>query len=180
MSGPVIGRPGVERRLSPGFGQLVLRALVVLGVLVSLVASAAAGAHPAGWVPVAVAALAVVTAMRPDSPAGIVTVLGAAYVWARVGDPHSPLVLVAAAGLVLTHVCALLTAQGPVLLRPDTAQVRLWAVRGVLLWLAAALVWAFGVLAHALPGGRLVYAVGLVVLVAVAVLATRLINPRRG
>ena len=38
---------------------------------------------------------------------------GAAYVWAPAPETLSPLVLVAAAGMVLAHVSALVAAQGP-------------------------------------------------------------------
>ena len=46
--------------------------------------------------------------------------------------------------MLLTHVGALLAAQGPALVALDLAQARLWAGRAVLLLLAAAAVWGLG------------------------------------
>ena len=49
-------------------------------------------------------------------------------------------------------------------MRVDRAQVRRWLLRAVLLWSAAAAVWASVVLLEDQAGHRLVYAAGLVLL----------------
>ena len=65
-------------------------------------------------------------------------------------------------------------------MRVDRTQVSALAVRGVLLWLAAAVVWGLDscALPDDLPAGRLVYAVGLTLLLVAAAVAT-LIGSRR-
>ncbi len=151
--------------------------MVVVGVLLALVAALAAGARPSDWVQLAVVGLAVVTAVRPESIAGVAALGGTAYVWALSPEPLSPLVLLAAGGMVLAHVSALVAAQGPALMRVDPGQVRLWLLRGVLLWLAAAAVWGLALLVQDHPGGRTTYAVGLFLLAALAVVGTRLVAP---
>jgi hypothetical protein len=171
--------PQVEmRRIYPEFDQLLLRALVVIGGATSIVAAQAAGARPASWLQSVVLGLAVLTAVRPESTAGVGLLGGAAYTWALAPETLSPLVLLAAAGMVLAHVSALVAAQGPARMRVDRAQVRRWAARGLLLWLAAASVWGLSVAMTDLPQRRLAYALGLTVLTAIAVTTTRVISSR--
>lgn len=170
---------GEHRRVYPGLDQFAVRGGVLLGAMTSVVAAQAAGAQPAVWVQALLTVLAVVVAVRPESATGVLLLAGLAYVWSTVPDPLSPLVLLAAAGMVLVHVAALLAAQGPPRMRVDTGQAIRWWWRGLLLWLAAATVWGLDLLAADLPGGRLVYAAGLAVLVAIAATATWLLSPRR-
>jgi hypothetical protein len=80
---------------------------------------------------------------------------------------------------VLLHVAALTAAQGPAVMRVEGAQVRRQCWRGALLWLAAATVWALDLVADDLPDGRLVYAIGLTLLLAIATMATRMVSARR-
>ena len=167
-----------ERRVYPDLDQVFLRSMVVLGAMTALVAAQAAGARPAGWLTVGMLVVALYAAARPDSTATVVLLGGTAYVWARAPESHSPFVLLAAAGMLLLHVSALVAAQGPVRMRVDRDQLRRWLLRAVLLWSAAAAVWACVVLLQDQPAHRLVYAAGLVLLALVAVVATRLIAPR--
>lgn len=170
---------GERRRVYPGPDQVVTRVAIVVGALTSVLAAQAAGARPAGWFQALLVALAVLVAARPDSTGGVVLLVGVAYVWSTVPDPLSPLVLLAAAGMVLVHVGALVTAQGPARIRLDREQTARWALRGGVLWLAAAVVWGLDLLAADLPGGRLAYAVGLTLLMLLAAVATWLLVPRR-
>ena len=170
---------GERRRVYPGLDQAVLRATVVLGAIISVVAAQAAGARPDAWLQVALIGLAMFLAARPESAFGIVVLVGLAYVWSTVPDPLSPLVLLAAAGMVTVHVAALVAAQGPVGMHVDGAQTTRWLWRSVVLWLAAATVWGLDQLATDLPGGRLVYAAGLTLLMGLAATATWLFSPRR-
>jgi hypothetical protein len=165
-------------RVYPGLDQLVLRSLVVVGGATTVVAAQAAGARPASWLQALVVGLAVLTAVRPESTVGVVLFAGAAYTWGLAPETLSPLVLLAAAGLVLAHVSALVAAQGPARMRVDGAQVRRWAARGLLLWLASLVVWVLTVAMADLPQRRLAYGLGLTVVVVVAVLATTLIGTR--
>ncbi len=167
--------PAQRRRVWPGVDQFLLRSLVPLGVLTCLVAAAAAGSRPAEWVQAGVVVLALFSALRPDSGLVGVALLGSAYAWAVAPESLSPLVLVGVAGMLLTHVAALLAAQGPALVAVDLGQTRLWARRSLVLWLGAAAVWGLARLLADQPGGRLVYAGGLVVLSAVSGVATWLL-----
>lgn len=168
----------VPRRIYPGIDQLVLRSLVVIGASTAIVAAQAAGAAPGPWHRGIVLGLAVVTALRPESIAGVGLLAGTAYTWTLAPETLSPLVLVAAAAMVLVHVSALVTAQGPARMRVDGAQVRRWAARALFLWLAAAAVWALSVGMVELPQRRLAYALGLTLLGVIAVAATAFIGSR--
>jgi hypothetical protein len=170
---------GERRRVYPGADQAVLRGMVVIGAMAALVAAEAAGARPSSWVLALLTALAVFLALRADSSVGIALVLGVAYLWSTVPDPLSPLLLVVVAGLVLVHVAATLAAQGPITMGVDPTQVRRWLGRGLLLWVAALVVWGLDRLATDLPGGRLPYAVGLTLLLAVAAATTWSLSARR-
>ena len=167
-----------ERRVYPDLDQVFVRSMVVLGTMTALVAAQGAGARPAGWLTGGLLGVALYAAARPDSTATVVLLGGAAYAWTLAPDSHSPFVLLAAAGMVLLHVSALVAAQGPARMRVDRAQLRRWLLRAVLLWSAAAAVWASVVLLEDQAGHRLVYAAGLVLVTLVAVVATRLIAPR--
>jgi len=169
-----------ERRIYPGLDQLTLRTLVVLGAAAAVVAAQAAGAGVGPWEQGLVFLLAVITVIRPESVAGVGLLAGAAYVWALAPETLSPLVLVAAAGMILAHVSALVAAQGPAGMAVDGAQVRRWAARGLLLWLVAAAVWGLSVAVADLSQGRLAYALGLTLLTVGALAATRLLGSRAG
>ncbi len=151
----------------------------LVGAMASVVAAQAAGARPNLWGQLLLTALALVLAFRPESSVGPVLLIGLAYVWSTVSDPLSPLVLLAAAGMVIVHEAALVAAQGPVTMRVDRTQALRHCGRGALLWLAAAIVWGLALVADALPDGRLVYAVGLTLLLGLAAGAATLIGPRR-
>jgi hypothetical protein len=166
------------RRIYPGLDQLTLRTLVVLGAAAAVVAAQAAGARVGPREQGIVFGLAVINAIRPESVAGIGLLVGAAYVWALAPVALSPLVLVAAAGMILAHVSALVAAQGPARMAVDRTQVRRWAARGLLLWLVAAAVWGFSVAVADLSQGRFAYALGLTLLTVGALAATRLLGSR--
>ena len=170
---------GERQRVYPGLDQIVLRSLLVLGALTTIVAAQAAGAHPALWWQGVLSALVLVLAVRPESSAGALLLIGLAYTWATVPDPLSPLVLLAAAGLVLTHVTALVAAQGPAVMRVDGRQLGLWLRRGALLWLGATAVWGLNLVADGWPAGRLAYAAGLTALMLIAAATTWMLVPRR-
>lgn len=161
-----------RRRIYPGLDQLVLRSLVVVGTLTAVVAAQAAGARPGTWHLVVLLSLALLTALRPESPGGVLLLCGAAYTWSLAPQTLSALVLLAAAGMLLAHLSALVVAQGPARMQVDPAQVRLWALRGLVLWASAAAVWAMAVAMAGLAERRTAYALGLIVLIGLAVWAT--------
>lgn len=168
----------VRKRIFPGIDQLLLRSSTVMGAATALVAAQAAGARPGPWHQGIVLGLALITALRPESIAGLGLLAVAAYTWALAPETLSPLVLIAAAGMLLVHVSSLVAAQGPATMRVDRAQLLRWSARGALLWLAAAGVWGLSVLLVDLPERRLPYALGLMLLAMLAVATTGLIGPR--
>jgi hypothetical protein len=118
--------------------QAALRITIVTGVLVALLATGLRGVWPAWWLVVLVAGLAVAFALLPEAPMGTVAT-GLVLAWwgfAFRGGPY-PEALLAAAGLLAAHVAAVLAGYGPRDLPPDPATVRLWAVRGAVVFLAA-------------------------------------------
>jgi hypothetical protein len=122
--------------------QLVLRALVFLGPVVALLATAAAGHGPPWWLVVLVAVLAGASAVAPDSPVGVgsgLVVLGWWTLSLRDGLPVS--VAVAALALAVGHLAALLTSYGPREMPLDRATLLLWARRGALTLLAVPGAW---------------------------------------
>lgn len=155
-------------RLWPGPDQLALRAVVAVGTLTALWAAVTAGSRPPAWLLAGLIALGVLFACYPDTGSGVGVLAGTTYTWALAPDPTTPLLLLAAGGMVATHGAALVAAQGPAGMRVDGAQVRLWLARGVLAWSAAAATWGLSHVLRDVPGGRLTQALGLLVLVALA------------
>lgn len=171
--------PPGARRLYPGLDQLVLRSVVVLGALGCLVSVQATGAGLEQWEQLVVLALALLTALRPDSLAGLGLTLWVVILWAGSPVPSTVPVLGCAAGLVVVHVAALLAALGPARMGVDGGQALRWSVRGLELWLAAATVWTIGQLLAGARGGEWAQAAGLVVLTLAAGLVTVLLQAGR-
>jgi hypothetical protein len=67
--------------------------------------------------------------------------------------------------MVVVHVGLLVAAQGPAVMAPDPAQLRLWGRRAVGLWAVAALLWvaALSLRGASMPRPLLVAALGAVV-----------------
>ena len=117
-------------RLTPG--QAVLRVLILLGPLLALFASGLAGERPAGWLVALVLALALGFAALPDSPLGTAAMLVVVTWWGLTfRDGLPPQAVLAASGLLVAHVAAVLASYGPGDLPLDRHLVRLWAVRGL-------------------------------------------------
>ena len=133
-------------------GQWALRATVVAGLMVALLATGLRGVWPAWWFALLVVGLAVAFSLLPEAPMGTVAT-GLVLAWwgfAFRDGPH-PQALLAAAGLLAAHVAAVLAGYGPRDLPLDPATVRLWAVRGVLVFLAAPAVFAVAILLRGQP-----------------------------
>lgn len=147
-------------RLGPG--QLVLRALVLLGPLVALLSTGLVGVLPAGWLIALVAALSVAFAAMPDSPFGTAAMVVVLSWWGiSLRDGLHPEALVAAAGLVTAHVAAVLASYGPGAMPLDRAVARLWAVRGAAVLLASPAVWALATLLRDQPEAPGIWVAGL-------------------
>jgi len=116
--------------------QVLLRAVVLGGPVLALMATGPAGHWPPWWLILPVVAGAGLAAAAPDSPllAGVGLVV---LVWWTVslGDGVPASVLLAAAGLVAAHLAALLASYGPPAMPLDAATLRLWARRGALVLL---------------------------------------------
>jgi hypothetical protein len=156
----------------------VLRSVVVLATLVVVAAAVAAGARPHPLLALGLLGLSVLTAVFPDSSAGLALLVGCGFLWTRVPASLDAWVLLAVAGMVAAHTSALVAGQGPPRLAVDPAQVRLWALRGLLVWLVAGGAWALARSAERGPEHRLVFAAGLALLVVLAVVAARELGAR--
>ena len=170
------------RRAWPGADQLLLRSVVVVATVVVLAAALAAGARPHPVLTLALTSLAVLAACLPESSAGLGLLVGCGYLWTRVPESLSAWVLVAAAAMVAANSATLVAAQGPPRMAVDIAQVRIWSLRSLVLWLTAAVVWAIAGVIDRVPdeatGHRLVFGGGLVVLGLIAVVAARQLGAR--
>lgn len=135
-----------------GTGQLTLRVLVLLGPVVALLATGLVGVWPAGWLIALVTVLAVAFAAMPDSPFGTAAMIVVLAWWGiSLRDGLHPQALVAAAGLVVAHVAAVLSSYGPGSMPLDRATIRLWTVRGAAVLLTSPAVWALATLLRDQP-----------------------------
>lgn len=142
--------------------QAALRITIVAGMMVALLATGLRGAWPAWWLVLLVAGLAVAFALLPEAPMGTVAT-GLVLAWwgfAFRGGPY-PEALLAAAGLLTAHVAAVVAGYGPRDLPPDPATVRLWAVRGAVVFLAAPTVFVVAALLAGQPEPGGIWVAGL-------------------
>jgi hypothetical protein len=145
--------------------QWLARLVVLLSPFVVVLAAASAGARLHSWFVVLVAVCAVGSALRPDTHAVGGTLLVLVVFWWWSGPASSGLpVLVAALGVVGLHVAGTLAAHAPPTTALDADLVRLWAVRGGVLWLVALAAWLADRVA---VSGSLAVALGFVVVAAV-------------
>jgi hypothetical protein len=120
----------------------VLRAVVVVGLMVALLAGVPEGLVPSAAVVVVVLLGALVSAFRPEHLVLSVT-LGIVLVWWAL-QVHADVpvgCLVAAAAITAVHVAAVLLGYGPPRMPVGSDLVALWVVRGSLVWLAAPAIW---------------------------------------
>ena len=154
--------------------QRVLRALVLLGPVLVLVAEAGAGGSAGAGYLVVVLLLTALAAVLPDGSVALVLLVLLGLHWtAAAEDRLSPWLVLAATGFLLVHVGCTLAAYGPVTVALPGTLLRLWAWRAARVLAVTVLVW-FGVglvsLAGA-PGSPTLLAVTLVLLCAAALLA---------
>ena len=88
-----------------------------------------------------------------------------------------PEALVAALGLLVAHIAAVVTAYGPPEMAVDTPTVRLWVTRGAAVFVAAPVVWMLAVLVRDQPEPPGVWIAAMVAVVVAAVLATVAFSP---
>jgi hypothetical protein len=152
--------------------QVAARVLILLGPLAGLVAAAVAGFPPPGWVAALIGLLAVGWAFMPESLLGTMC-LALVLAWWGVADLVGLPVesLVAALGLLVAHVAALLAAYGPSDMAIDGRTARLWVTRGALVLIAAPVVWLLAVLLRDQPEPPGVWIAAMVAIVVAAVVA---------
>lgn len=120
----------------------MLRAVIALGVMVSLLGGVWAGYTPPVALVVVVAMGALFSPFRPEHLALTITTGLVVFWWALQLRGEVPgAVLVVAAAVIATHVAATLLAYGPPALPVEPDLALLWTVRGALAWLAALVVW---------------------------------------
>lgn len=145
--------------------QWLARLVVLVSPFVVLLAAVSAGARPQPWFVLLVAVCAVGSALRPDTHAisGAMLVLVVFWWWSGPASSGLP-VLVAALGMVALQAAGTLAAHAPPTTALDPGLVRLWAIRGGLLWLVALVAWLADRLA---VSGALTAALGLVIVAGV-------------
>lgn len=130
----------MTRRLTPR-GWWV-RGVILLGPVLALFAGGPQGFWPPIWLAVVVAAGSCAFAALPDQFAGSATMLLVLGYWTvDVGRAMPASAVVAAAGLLGSHVAATIASYGPDRLEPDGPAVLLWVRRSVLVWLVAPALW---------------------------------------
>ncbi|WP_243058035.1 hypothetical protein [Nocardioides sp. SR21] len=132
--------------------QIALRALVLLGPVVAVLATGPAGNWPPWWIAGAVAAAAAAAAWDPDAPYGTGAGLGVLGWWAIALEDSLPAsILVAALALVTAHVAGVLASYGPSTMPIDAATVALWVRRGALVLVTVPAAWVLALLLRGEP-----------------------------
>jgi hypothetical protein len=149
-------------------GQWVLRAVLLVAPVLAVLVR---GDAPLAWVLVPLA-LSVGWALMPESILGVVVLVVVGGFWARDSSGVPAEAMAAAAAMLVAHLAALVLGYGPhrLPIRPEV--VRLWAVRGALVFPAAVLAWLLARGVRELPDSRTVWVVGLAVAVSVVVVTT--------
>ena len=151
-------------------GQWALRLLVLLGPVVALLAQWPSLGPPKVWLVALTVVLAAGFALVPESVVGAVVLLLVAFSWVNGLEHRLPVgALVAAAGLLVSHLAALVASYGPSRLPVSPWVARLWVRRGAVLFLSAPAVWLLAVGVRRLPDSGSVWVLGLVVALSVVV-----------
>ena len=157
----------------------LLRAVVVLGLLVALWAAAPEGFVPSVLMTAVVLATAVAFALRPEFFVGSVAPTLVLIWWTLVVKSAFPDgALVAAAGLLASHLAAVLLGYGPARMTVGSDLVLTWVTRGAAVWVAALAVWVTErtYAGHSIPGAF--WLIGLSAALVGAVVAAVLIPTR--
>ncbi|MCW2767137.1 MAG: hypothetical protein JWO11_3096 [Nocardioides sp.] len=154
-------------------GQALLRVLVLAGPLLALYSTALIGSAPAGWLAALTAVLCLAFAAMPESAFGSAAMLLVLAWWGiSLRDGLHPEALLAAAGLLMSHVAALLASYGPGDLPVDGAVARTWLRRALLVFLVAPVVWALSAVLRDQPEAPGIWLAGLVAAIAAALVAS--------
>jgi hypothetical protein len=153
-------------------GQWGLRAVMVLGPLLAVFARTGPLGAPRPWLVGVVVVLGAAWALLPESILGVVTLLVVGLSWASGRDDVVPAAaVVGALGMLAAHLAALVVGYGPSRLPVAPAVVRLWAVRGAVVFVASPLVWLLARSVRDLPGSGSAWTVGMVVAFSITIVA---------
>ena len=156
----------------------LLRAVVLLGPLVALLATGPAGRWPSWWLVAMTAGLAAGFAAMPESALGT-TVFCVVVVWWGFALEHVPVeVVVAGVALLAAHLSALLLAYGPPQLPLDAGVLERWVRRGMLVGLAVPAVWILATVLDGQPEPPGIWVAGLVAGVVVCGVAAAAVTDR--
>ena len=158
--------------------QLVARLLMFLGPVGGLFAAVGAGIPPPGWFAALVVATAVGWAYFAESMLGTLCLALVLAWWGSAGLTDLPAeALVAALGLVVAHVAAIVASYGPPEMAVDGPAARLWVARVAAVFVAAPVVWLLADLLEGRPEPRGVWIAAMVALVAAAGIAAAAFGP---
>ena len=153
-------------------GQWALRAVMVLGIQLALLATVPLGVVPKVWLVLVVVTLSLAYARAPGGVYGTVA-MGFVIVWWGISlrDGLQPWALLAAAGLLAAHVAGVLATYGPDDLGVDRAVVRLWVLRAAGAYLLVPLLGAVALVLRDRPEPPGVWVAGLVAALAATLVA---------
>lgn len=162
-------------------GQAALRLVMLAGPLVALFATVPAGATPAPWLVVLLVVVSLAWAAFPESAAGTGALL-LVLSWWGVGlrDGLHPAAVGAAGALLAAHVAGLLAALGPRTLGLEPSVLWLWLRRGLLVLLAAPLVWGLAEAVDGRPEPPGIWVAGLAAALGAVLVANVLYDRRPG
>lgn len=154
-------------------GQWALRVTMVVGILVALASTTLVGVVPDWWLVLVVAGFSLGFARVPESHAGAVAMAFVVVWWGvSLRDGLHPEAILAAAGLLASHVAGLVAAYGPDELSVDAATVRRWLVRAFAAFLLAPALWLVAVLLRDRPEAPGIWVAGLAAALVATVVAT--------
>ncbi|MCW2798252.1 hypothetical protein [Nocardioides sp.] len=155
------------------WGQATLRLLILAGPLVALFSTALVGSRPAPWLVALTAALSVAFAAMPESPFGSAAMLLVLAWWGiSLDDGLHPEAVLAAGGLLISHVAALVASYGPGDLPVDAGVVRTWLGRALLVFVTAPAAWILAAAVRDQPEPPGIWLAGLVASIAAALVAS--------
>jgi hypothetical protein len=158
--------------------QLVARLLMFLGPVAGLFAAVSADIPPPGWFAALVVAMAVGWAYFAESMLGTLCLALVLAWWGSAGLTDLPAeALVAALGLLVAHLAAVVVSYGPPEMAVDGAVALLWLARGAAVFVAAPMVWLLAELLEGRPEPPGVWIAAMTALVVAAGIAAAAFGP---
>jgi hypothetical protein len=159
--GGAVGGFELPSRWTPA--QWVVRAVMVGGLLLGCFSTGLLGEWPAWWFTVLVVGLSLAYASAPEHTFGTLAMVLSACWWGiAFHDDPSPVALVAALGLLASHLAGVVAAYGPGRMAVDGPTVLLWTRRGALLLVLSAASLATALLVTDQPEPATIWFVGVV------------------